>query len=101
MGQPSSPDVGIDAFLLTGLVVVFTPITGIGDQCQARLSGVGNGEFQHGFQMLLIRRLIADAHCHYYLIVAIVDRLAVLALQEIAITLHVLIVGIGEIQLCS
>ena len=62
-------------------------------------AGVGDRALQHGFELLDVWRLVADAHRHDHLVIAIDCRLAVVALQHVPITLHDVAVGISEIPL--
>jgi hypothetical protein len=47
------------------------------------LSGIGDGALQHGYQLLWIRRLVADAHRHDHQVIAIYGCLAVVAKQQV------------------
>lgn len=49
--------------------------------------------------MLDVWRLVADAHRHDHLVIAIDGRLAVVALRHVPVTLHDVAVGISEIPL--
>ena len=59
----------------------------------------GRDAVQHGIQVLHIRRLVAHAHRHDHLMVAVDSQLAVLALDVMAIGFHEVAVGVGEIPL--
>ena len=49
--------------------------------------------------MLWVWRLVADAHRHDHLVIAIDGRLAVVALQQFPVALHDVAVGIGKVPL--
>jgi len=87
------------AAFLAGRDVVLTPVARIGNERLWTGTGVGDRALQHGFEMLDVGRLVADAHRHDHLVIAIDGRLAVVTLQQVPVTLHDVAVGISEIPL--
>ena len=65
------------------------------------LGGIGDGALQHGYQLLWIRRLVADAHRHDHLVIAIDGCLAVVALQQVAVAFHEVAAWIRVVPLRS
>ena len=65
------------------------------------LACISHGALQHGHQVLWIRRLVADAHRHDHLVIAIDGRLAVVALQQVAVAFHDMAVWIRVVPLRS
>jgi len=79
--QPTGGDVGINAEVLAADCVVLTPVARIQGHDLGQGTGCGCDALQHGFAVLDIRRLVAHAHRHDHLVVAVDGQLAVAALQ--------------------
>ena len=81
---------GGGAALFAGMDVVLNPVArncfeeacAYGNERLWTGTGVGDRALQHGFEMLHVWRLVADAHLHDHLVIANYGRLAVVALQH-------------------
>lgn len=91
--------VRINALIAAGVGVVLTPVAGIQRDHVRQGTGAGSDPLQHGLQVLHVGRLVADAHRHDHLMVAVDGQLAVVALKIGATGLHQMAFGVGEIPL--
>ncbi len=79
MGKPDSGDIGIDPFINAELSVALAPIAGICREHIRQSTSCGGDALQQLLrrslrlllQVLHIRRLVADAHRHDHLMVAV------------------------------
>ena len=85
MGQATGGDVGVNALIGAGLGVVLAPVAGICRERIGQSGGCGSDALQHRSQVLNVGRLVAHAHRHDHLVVAVDSYLAVVALDVVAI----------------
>jgi hypothetical protein len=82
-----------------GLGVVLAPVARIHRHHVRQCTGAGGDALQHWLQVLDIRRLVAHAHRHDHLVVAVDSQLAVVGLQIGPAGLHQVALRIGEVPL--
>ena len=78
-------DVGINPPISTEISVVLAPLAGIGGHHISQRAGCRSDALQYGLQMFDVGGLVAHAHRHDHLVVAVDSRLAVVALDVVAI----------------
>ena len=81
MRQPTGGDARVDAQIAADVGVVLAPVARIHRHHRVQCPGRCSDALQHRLQMLDIRRLVAQAHRHDHLVVAVHRHLAVVALQ--------------------
>ena len=93
MGQPTRRDVGINPLFCAGLGVVLAPVAGICRERIGQSGGCGSDALQQllrrslrlRLQVFDVGSLVAHAHRHDHLVVAVDSYLAVVALDVVAI----------------
>ena len=99
MGQSTCRDIGINPLLGAELSVGFASVARIRGHHSGQRTSCGSDALHYGLQVFDIGRLVTHPERHDHLMVAVNGQLAVVALDVVAIGLHQVAVGGGEIPL--
>jgi hypothetical protein len=85
MGQPASRDVGINPSISTEISVVLASVAGISGHHILQSAGCSLNARHHRLKVFDVWGLVANAHRHDHLMVAVHRHLAVVAVEVLAV----------------